>query len=100
MVASAAIEVSAMQNGTVASAPSEVKDGSINGEDVPYRYPTSSLPMYNTEGSWGNENVTDPHLQAAWLARWYLLQAGISATTNLQTAHWYAWRRGRATSLE
>jgi pimeloyl-ACP methyl ester carboxylesterase len=45
MVASAAIEVSAMQSGTVASAPSDAKAGSINCEDVPYPYPTSSLPI-------------------------------------------------------
>lgn len=56
----------------------------------------AGVPMYNTEGSWGNGNVTDPDLQAAWLARWYLLQAGIAASTNLQTAHWYTWGGGAA----
>ena len=54
----------------------------------------AGVPMYNTEGSWGNGNVTDPDTQAAWLARWYLLQAGIAASTNLQTAHWYTWGGG------
>ena len=33
-------------------------------------------PMFDTEGSWGDGTVTDPDTQAAWLARWYLLQGG------------------------
>ena len=38
-------------------------------------------PMFDTEGSWGDGNVTDPDTQAAWLARWYLLQAGFVLPT-------------------
>ncbi len=49
-------------------------------------------PMFDTEGSWGDNNVTDPDAQAAWLARWYLLQAG----NNVQRVYWYAWGGGRA----
>jgi hypothetical protein len=60
----------------------------------------AGVPMYNTEGSWGNGNVTDPDLQAAWLARWYLLQAGIAASTNLQTAHWFTWGGGTWGDIE
>lgn len=48
-------------------------------------------PVYQTEGSWGNANVADPDQQVAWGSRWLILQAGLSANTNLQTATWYAW---------
>jgi hypothetical protein len=48
-------------------------------------------PMFETEGSWGNGNVTDPDTQTAWLARYYLLQAGLRSTLNLQMVAWFAW---------
>ena len=50
-------------------------------------------PMFDTEGSWGSDNVTDPDTQTAWLARWYLLQAGLRSTDNLQMVAWFAWGR-------
>jgi hypothetical protein len=48
-------------------------------------------PMFDTEGSWGNGTLTDPDIQAAWLARWYFLQAGLRSTENLQMAAWFTW---------
>jgi hypothetical protein len=48
-------------------------------------------PMFDTEGSWGDGNLTDPDTQAAWLARWYLLQAGLRRADNLQMAAWFTW---------
>lgn len=48
-------------------------------------------PMFDTEGSWGKANLTDPDVQTAWLARWYLLQAGLRSTANLQMVAWFAW---------
>ena len=48
-------------------------------------------PMFDTEGSWGDGTVTDPDTQAAWLARWYLLQAGLRSNDNLQMAAWFTW---------
>ncbi len=48
-------------------------------------------PMFDTEGSWGNGTVTDPDTQTAWLARWYLLQAGLRSSENLQMAAWFTW---------
>jgi len=51
-------------------------------------------PMYQTEGSWGNENVTDLDTQVAWVARFNLLQAGLRATLNLQLAAWFTWGGG------
>lgn len=51
-------------------------------------------PMFDTEGSWGNANIADPDAQSAWLARWYLLQAGLSEGANLQSVEWYTWGGG------
>ncbi len=51
----------------------------------------SGKPMFQTEGSWGNNNITDPDTQVAWLARYYLLQAGLFSSKNLQMAAWFAW---------
>jgi hypothetical protein len=48
-------------------------------------------PMYQTEGSWGIENITSSDDQIAWLARWYLLQAGLRISLNLQLSSWFAW---------
>ncbi len=48
-------------------------------------------PMFDTEGSWGKGSITDPDLQTAWLARWYLLQAGLRSADNLQMVAWFAW---------
>jgi polysaccharide biosynthesis protein PslG len=48
-------------------------------------------PMFDTEGSWGNGTVTDTDIQTAWLAQWYLLQAGLHSSDNLQTAAWFTW---------
>jgi hypothetical protein len=48
-------------------------------------------PMFQTEGSWGNANVTDSDTQVAWLARYYLLQAGLYESLNLKMAAWFAW---------
>jgi hypothetical protein len=45
-------------------------------------------PIFDSEGSWGKDNVTDINMQVAWLARWYLLQAGTGA---LQQATWFTW---------
>ncbi len=48
-------------------------------------------PMFQTEGSWGNQTVTDADTQVAWVARYNLLQAGLRSTLNLQMAAWFAW---------
>jgi hypothetical protein len=52
-------------------------------------------PMFNTEGSWGPDTITDPDLQAAWLARYFLLQAGLFTEDNLQFVSWFSWGRPR-----
>jgi len=50
-------------------------------------------PMFNTEGSWGVDPITDPDMQTAWLARYHLLQAGMAVEDNLQLISWFAWAR-------
>jgi uncharacterized protein (TIGR03437 family) len=48
----------------------------------------SSLPLWNTEASWGdNTDLPDLDLQAAYLARFYLLQAGLG----VDRLFWYRW---------
>ena len=51
----------------------------------------SGKPMYQTEGSWGNDTVTVSDTQVAWVARYNLLQAGLRSTMNLQMAAWFTW---------
>jgi uncharacterized protein (TIGR03437 family) len=48
-------------------------------------------PIFQTEGSWGNNTITDPDIQVAWLARYNLLQAGLHSALNLQMAAWFTW---------
>jgi hypothetical protein len=48
-------------------------------------------PMFDTEGSWGNGTITDPDTQAAWISQWYLLQASLRSSDNLQLAAWFTW---------
>lgn len=55
------------------------------------QYGLAGKPMLQTEGSWGDGAVTDSGTQAAWLARYILLQAGLRASFNLQMAAWFAW---------
>jgi hypothetical protein len=57
--------------------------------------------LIDTEGGWGFENIdqisgingmTFPvPLDTAYVARWYLLQAGLAATKTLKVASWYFW---------
>src|SRR4029077_5353380 len=51
----------------------------------------AGLPMFDTEGSWGLLNETDPDTERAWLARGLLLQVGLRSTLNQQLASWFAW---------
>lgn len=55
------------------------------------QYGLAGKPMYQTEGSWGNNTVTDPNIQTAWITRYTLLQAGLRASLNLQLAAWFTW---------
>src|SRR5882762_7592968 len=46
------------------------------------------------ESSWGENNVTGPDTQKAWLARLYLLQAGLLVADNLQYVALCTWGGG------
>lgn len=48
-------------------------------------------PMFNSEGGWGVLLPQGEDNQAGFIARWYLLQASVHVTDNLQSASWYAW---------
>ena len=49
-------------------------------------------PMFQTEGSWGEQElVGETPTQVAWIARYYLLQAGLHEMLNLQMAAWFSW---------
>jgi uncharacterized protein (TIGR03437 family) len=47
----------------------------------------SMLPLWDTEGSWGEEaNLPDPDMQTAFLGRYYLLQSAA-----VQRFYWYSY---------
>lgn len=53
----------------------------------------SQMPLWDTEGSWGEQsNLTDPDQQTAFLARYYLLQ---SAKT--ERFYWYSYNNNYGT---
>lgn len=54
-------------------------------------------PMFDTEGSWGDEYAGSDEEQAAWIAQWYVLQAGLHVPDDLQFAAWFTW--GKPTSF-
>jgi hypothetical protein len=51
-------------------------------------------PLLQTEGGWGDGNITNSDDQIAWLSRWLLLQAGLYSADNLQIAAWWTWGGG------
>ena len=50
------------------------------------------LPLFDTEGGWQQNRVIgdDPDRQAAYISRWYIIQAG----EGVATAIWYGWGTG------
>lgn len=54
-------------------------------------------PLAITEGGWGVTGVSDPDMQAAWLAHYYLLAGGYQASANLLFSDWYAWGKNPPT---
>jgi len=52
------------------------------------RHRLSQLPIWDTEGGWGkNDQLPDPGDQAAFVARWYLIQF----SSGIARAYWYQW---------
>ena len=59
-------------------------------KNVMSKYGLSAKPLWNTEASWGPQNrgaITDPDLQAAFVARGYFLNWSIG----ISRFYWYAW---------
>jgi Bacterial Ig-like domain (group 3) len=48
-------------------------------------------PLMTTEGGWGIFGVVDPDQQAAWVAHYIIVQAGLASTVNLKFEDWWAW---------
>jgi len=50
------------------------------------------LPLFDTEGGWQQNRVigNDPRRQAAYISRWYIIQA----SEGVVTAIWYGWGTG------
>lgn len=68
--------------------PEEIVEQIRNIRDVMARHGVSNLPLWDTEGGWGSDSqLTDVNEQAAFLARWYLLQF----THGVARAYWYQW---------
>jgi Cellulase (glycosyl hydrolase family 5) len=53
---------------------------------VMVKYGLASKPLWNTEGGWGS-GVSDPNLQAAFIARYFIL----SWSRGVARTYWYAW---------
>lgn len=52
------------------------------------KHGVSDLPLWDTEGGWGNDSqLPDEQAQASFLARWYLIQF----THGVARAYWYQW---------
>jgi hypothetical protein len=52
------------------------------------KYGLADKPLLDTSGGWGkNENLPDPDQQAAYVARWHILQAADGVTA----ADWWGW---------
>lgn len=67
----------------------------ING--ILGQFGETGKPWFNTEGGWSqaqDENFTDQDRQAAFLARYYLLQASLG----IDRAYWYRWDSGQTYS--
>jgi hypothetical protein len=58
------------------------------------KYGLATKPLWNTEAGWGGE-VTDPDLQAAFIARYYLL----SWFRQIGRTYWYAWDNSKLGTL-
>lgn len=52
------------------------------------KYGQSGKPIWNTEANWGTHlGFDDPDMQAAWLARFYLLHTSLS----VKRLYWFTW---------
>lgn len=71
---------------------------SVTIKTVMSKYGLSAKPLWNTEGSWGQQNagaITDPDLRAAFIAREYVLNWSIG----ISRLYWYAWDNSNVGTL-
>jgi hypothetical protein len=50
-----------------------------------------NLSLLDTEGGFESANITDIDQRAAWLAQFYILQAGLFNSDQLQWVSWFTW---------
>jgi polysaccharide biosynthesis protein PslG len=50
-------------------------------------YMGPNIPLWDTESSWGGDNITDPTLQAAFAAKYYLIGYG----AKIERRYWHAY---------
>ena len=51
----------------------------------------SGRPLFNTEGGFEGANIPDLDTKAAWLAQYYVLQAGMYDSSQVQLVSWFTW---------
>ena len=68
------------------SKPETVLEDVAQMQAVTARYGLSSKPLWDTEGGWGTASLSEDQ-QAAFLARYYLLQW----SAKVSRFYWYAW---------
>ena len=57
-------------------------------------------PLVTTEGGWGVDGVSDQDMQAAWIAQFEILLAGVATTDDLQFQTWYTWGHASSGTIE
>ncbi|HEY6763362.1 MAG TPA: cellulase family glycosylhydrolase [Candidatus Sulfotelmatobacter sp.] len=57
-------------------------------------------PLVTTEGGWGTNGVSDPDMQAAWIAHYELLQAGLASGNKVLFQTWYLWGQAFSGTIE
>lgn len=50
-----------------------------------------NTPLLDTEGGFESANINDADQRAAWLAQFYVLQAGLFNSDQLRWASWFTW---------
>lgn len=64
--------------------------GDLNNSVLSFTTEAAGKPLFNTEGGWSRaseEGFTDPDRQAAFLARYFLLQRSLG----VERVYWYRW---------
>lgn len=70
--------------------------GSITAQVSAYRQVMdqngmSGKPIFNTEGGFEGATLSDMDTKAAWLAQYYVLQAGMYNSSQMEAVSWFTW---------